>query len=202
MGGRRSRCISSDWEPPAFKTRASPISMCRKRPFAIHARERPTARPAVCRIPCRILCLADAERNSRARRPVLTRRQRSALFSLPPREAELLRLLMGRFCLCGLQLGATIYSNVGRSCNRPSRSLSQRVFDSTRLIALARHLGPQGLATNGRCSIEHCRGCSPLRAGRGRPTRDGSYLAAPSASLGGEHDARARFRVRSGVVVT
>ena len=96
----------------------------------------------------------------------------------------------------------SLRSNVGRSCNRLSRSLSQRVLDSTRLIALALHLGPQGLATNGRCSIEHCRGCSPLRAGRGRPTRDGSYLAAPSASLGGEHDARARFRVRSGVVVT
>ena len=48
---------------------------------------------------------------------------------------------------------------VDRSCNRPSRSLSQRSLDSTRLIALARYLGPRGLATNGRCSIEHCRGC-------------------------------------------
>ena len=60
--------------------------------------------------------------------------------------------LWARFCLCGLQLGATICSNVGRSCNRLSRSLSQRVLDSTRLIALALHLGPQGLATNERCS--------------------------------------------------
>ena len=29
-----SRCRSSDWEPSAFETRAEPMSMCRKRPFA------------------------------------------------------------------------------------------------------------------------------------------------------------------------
>ena len=38
------------------------ISMCRKRPFAIHRRGRRPARAAVCRIPCLILCLADIER--------------------------------------------------------------------------------------------------------------------------------------------
>ena len=30
---RASRCSSSDWEPSAFETRASPIRMCRKRSF-------------------------------------------------------------------------------------------------------------------------------------------------------------------------
>ena len=45
-------------------------------------------RAAVCRIPCLILCLAYVEQTRMARRPVLTRRQRSALFSLPPREAD------------------------------------------------------------------------------------------------------------------
>ena len=33
-----SSCRSSDWEPSAFETRAEPIRMCRKRPFAIHGR--------------------------------------------------------------------------------------------------------------------------------------------------------------------
>ena len=33
-----------------------------QRPFAIHRQERLQARAAVCRIPCRILCLADVER--------------------------------------------------------------------------------------------------------------------------------------------
>ena len=44
---------------PRRETRAEPIRVCRKRPFATHARERPPARPVVCRIPCLILCLAD-----------------------------------------------------------------------------------------------------------------------------------------------
>ena len=57
-----SRCRSSDWEPSAFETRAEPISMCRKRPFATHWRKRLQARAAVCRIPCLILCLADVKR--------------------------------------------------------------------------------------------------------------------------------------------
>ena len=52
----------------------SDLSMCRKRPFATHGQRPRPARAAVCRIPCRILCLADVERNSMARRPVLTRR--------------------------------------------------------------------------------------------------------------------------------
>ena len=36
--------------------------MYRKRPFAIHGHWRLPARAAVCRIPCRILCLADVVR--------------------------------------------------------------------------------------------------------------------------------------------
>ena len=35
--------------------------MCRKRSFATHRRRRRPARPAVCRIPCRILCAADGQ---------------------------------------------------------------------------------------------------------------------------------------------
>ena len=54
-------------------------------------RGRRPARAAVCRIPCLILCLQDVKRTSMARRPVLTSRQRSTLFSLPPREADLRR---------------------------------------------------------------------------------------------------------------
>ena len=69
---RGSRCSSSDWEPSAFETLASPIRMCRKRSFATYARERPQARASVCRIQCRILCLAYVERNSMARRPDAT----------------------------------------------------------------------------------------------------------------------------------
>ena len=45
----------------------------------------------MCLIPCLILCLAYVERKRRARRAVRTSRQRSALFSLPQREAELQR---------------------------------------------------------------------------------------------------------------
>ena len=52
---------SSDWEPAAFETRAEPISMCRKRPFATHRQGRRQPRVAVCRIPCLILCLADVD---------------------------------------------------------------------------------------------------------------------------------------------
>ena len=54
--GRRGRC---NWELSA-RTRASPISLCRKRPFASEQRPRPAA-AAVCRIPCLILCLAYVE---------------------------------------------------------------------------------------------------------------------------------------------
>ena len=63
--------------------------MCRKRPFAIRGQGRRPVPAAVCRIPCLILCLADVERTSMARRTVLTSRQRSALVSLPQREAGL-----------------------------------------------------------------------------------------------------------------
>ena len=35
---------SSDWKPSVFETRASPISRCRKRPFATHGRGRRPAR--------------------------------------------------------------------------------------------------------------------------------------------------------------
>ena len=42
-------------------------------------------------IPCLILCFAYVKRTRMARRPVLTSWQRSALFSLPPREADLRR---------------------------------------------------------------------------------------------------------------
>ena len=52
----------------SHQPRAEPISLCRKRPFATHGRGRPPARAAVCRIPCRILCLAYVERKSMARR--------------------------------------------------------------------------------------------------------------------------------------
>ena len=48
-----------------FETRASPIRLCRKRPFAIHRLRRPQTGAAVCRIPCRILCLAYVARSSR-----------------------------------------------------------------------------------------------------------------------------------------
>ena len=64
-----SRCRSSDWEPSAFETRALPISMCRKRPFATYRQGRRPARAAVCRIPCRILCRADVERVCQCRAP-------------------------------------------------------------------------------------------------------------------------------------
>ena len=57
--------------------------------FATHRPGRRPARAAVCRIPCLILCLADVERTSMAWRTVLTSRQRSALVSLPQREAGL-----------------------------------------------------------------------------------------------------------------
>ena len=53
---------SSDWEPSVFETRASPIRMCRKRPFATHGQRPLPVRAAVCRIPCLILCLANVWR--------------------------------------------------------------------------------------------------------------------------------------------
>ena len=40
--------------------------MCRKRPFATGGRGRRPASTAVCRIPCLILCLADALRGTSA----------------------------------------------------------------------------------------------------------------------------------------
>ena len=45
----------------------------------------------MCLIPCLILCFAYVKRKRMARRIVLTSRQRSALFPLPQREADLLR---------------------------------------------------------------------------------------------------------------
>ena len=62
--------------------------MYRKRSFATGGQGRLPLRAAACRIQCLILCLADVERKSMARRPVLTSRQRSAPFSLPPREVD------------------------------------------------------------------------------------------------------------------
>ena len=62
--------------------------MYRKRPFGTHGQGRRPARATVCRILCLILCLAYVRLKSMARRTVLTSRQRSALFSLPPREAD------------------------------------------------------------------------------------------------------------------
>ena len=48
-------------EPAAVETRAEPISLCRKRPFATHRRGRRPASAAVCRIPCLILsCIRRA----------------------------------------------------------------------------------------------------------------------------------------------
>ena len=43
--------------------------MCRKRPFATHARARLPTPTAVCRIPCLILCLADVRRMCQCRAP-------------------------------------------------------------------------------------------------------------------------------------
>ena len=51
------------------ETRASPIRMYRKRPFATHRPGRRQTSPAVCRIPCRILCVADVERVGQCRAP-------------------------------------------------------------------------------------------------------------------------------------
>ena len=48
-----------------FETRASPIRLCRKRPFATGGRWRLPASTSVCRIPCLILCLAYVERKNR-----------------------------------------------------------------------------------------------------------------------------------------
>ena len=45
------------------------IRMCRKRPFATGGRGRLQTSPAVCRIPCLILCLADVERVGQCRAP-------------------------------------------------------------------------------------------------------------------------------------
>ena len=52
-----------------FETRASPIRLCRKRPFATHGRRPLPTSAAVCRIPCLILCLADVERVCQCRAP-------------------------------------------------------------------------------------------------------------------------------------
>ena len=48
--------------------------MCRKRPFATYERGRRQTRTSVCRIPCRILCLADVERMHAEKRKQLTGR--------------------------------------------------------------------------------------------------------------------------------
>ena len=58
---------SSTYQPTEARpstpvTRAEPIRMCRKRPFATHRQRPRPARAAVCRIPCLILCLAYVER--------------------------------------------------------------------------------------------------------------------------------------------
>ena len=37
-----SSCAATTWEPAAFETRAEPISMCRKRPFATHGPRTPS----------------------------------------------------------------------------------------------------------------------------------------------------------------
>ena len=56
-----SHGTASDWEPAAVETRAEPISLCRKRSFATGGRGRRPDSPAVCCIPCLILCLAYVE---------------------------------------------------------------------------------------------------------------------------------------------
>ena len=56
-------------KPSALDTLASPIRMCRKRPFATSGQERLPTRAAVCRIPCLILCLAYVERVCQCRAP-------------------------------------------------------------------------------------------------------------------------------------
>ena len=47
--------------------------MCRRRPFATHRQRPRPARAAVCRIPCRILCLAYVERVGQCREERYTR---------------------------------------------------------------------------------------------------------------------------------
>ena len=52
-----------------FETRASPIRLCRKRPFATGGQGRRPTSAAVYRIPCLILCRADVERVCQCRAP-------------------------------------------------------------------------------------------------------------------------------------
>ena len=61
------RCVRAAVSPARVRSR---IRMCRKRSFATGGRGRRPACPAVCRIPCRILCFADVKRKRMARRPV------------------------------------------------------------------------------------------------------------------------------------
>ena len=56
---------------------AAETVMCRKRPFATRGQGRRPARAAVCRIPCLILCLADVEQKSMARRTSSSRNVRN-----------------------------------------------------------------------------------------------------------------------------
>ena len=60
---RRAAGPAAGSRPPSRRGR-KPISMYRKRPFATRGRERRPARAVVCRIPCRILCLANVEQSS------------------------------------------------------------------------------------------------------------------------------------------
>ena len=60
---------SSTYQPTEARpstpvTRAEPISLCRKRPFATHQRRPPPAPAAVCRIPSLILCRANVRANA------------------------------------------------------------------------------------------------------------------------------------------
>ena len=61
-GGRQDRRREA-LAPDAALHLLESISLCRKRPFATYGQRRRPASAAVCRIPCRILCLADGQTN-------------------------------------------------------------------------------------------------------------------------------------------
>ena len=65
LGRTHHRCRRGATQKTLYvcDTRASPIRLCCKRPFATDGRWRLPATAAVCRIPCRILCLADGQTN-------------------------------------------------------------------------------------------------------------------------------------------
>ena len=87
-----SRCRSSDCEPSRLRDASVAGSACVANEGLGHEGAGAfQAGSSVCLIPCRILCLAYVDRKRMARRTVLTSRQRSALFALPQREADLLR---------------------------------------------------------------------------------------------------------------